>query len=134
LAVEPMIALPDMLLRTFAEAVDLIRAAGHPALKLIFDTGHVFDMGDPVSQTYVEAYDDIALLQLADMPGRVAPGTGAIDMVHIIVHAMRRGYSGLVDLEHGWSHPGKAAEQEGLERLAQIEAIATRLLRETRGY
>lgn len=127
LCVEPMIALPDMLLRTFGEGVDLVRSAAHPALKLIFDTGHVFQMGDPVSTTYIEAYDDIALLQLADMPGRVEPGAGTIDMVQIIAYAIRRGYRGLVDLEHGWSDPSPSGEQEGLSRLAQIEAIATRV-------
>lgn len=127
LVVEPMIALPDMLLRNFAEGVELIRSAAHPALKLIFDTGHVFEMGEPVVQTYIDAYDDIALLQLADMPGRVQPGAGTIDMVQILAHAMRKRYTGLVDLEHGWSDPSKSGEQKGLEQLAQIEAKALRV-------
>jgi hydroxypyruvate isomerase len=124
LAVEPMILLPDMLLRTFSEGVDLIRAASHPAIKLIFDTGHVTQMGDPLLSTYEAAYDDICLLQLADMPGRVEVGGGKIDFVPLLAAAISRGYTGLVDLEHDWVTPGEAGERSGIETLAQIDAKA----------
>jgi len=124
LAVEPMIVLPDMLLRNFADGVELVRAAAHPAIKLIFDTGHVTQMGDPLLSTYVSAYDDVSLLQLADMPGRVEVGGGQIDFVPLLAHAIRRGYGGLVDLEHDWSQPGAAGERRGIEQLATIDARA----------
>jgi hydroxypyruvate isomerase len=124
LAIEPMIEAPDMLLRTFAEGVDLVREISHPHVKLIFDTGHLTRMGDPLVESYIEAYDDIALLQLADMPGRVEPGAGTLSLVEILAHALRRGYRGLVDLEHGWSRPGEEAESRGLELLHRMDVDA----------
>lgn len=124
LGIEPMISLPGMLLGTFAEGVELVRTVNHPAVKLIFDTGHVTAMGEPLTATYIAAYDDICRLQLADMPGRIEPGSGEIDFVPLLAHAIRRGYSGLVDLEHDWAAPGEDAERRGIEQLAAIDAAA----------
>jgi hydroxypyruvate isomerase len=124
LAIEPMIVLPDMLLRNFADGVEFIRSVAHPAVKLIFDTGHVTQMGDPLLPTYIEAYDDIGTLQLADMPGRVEPGAGEINFVPLLAHAIHRGYSGLVDLEYHWSEAGEGGERRGIEALAAIDAEA----------
>jgi hydroxypyruvate isomerase len=126
LAVEPMVDLPDMLLTSFAEGVELVRAAAHPGIRLIFDTGHVTAMGDSLLPTYIESFDDICILQLADMPGRVEIGGGKIDFVPLLAYAIRRGYSGLVDLEHDWSAPGEAGEILGIEKLKAIDAAARR--------
>ena len=126
LALEPMIALPDMLLPTFAESVEFIRTIAHPGVRLIFDSGHVTDMGDPLLASYVEAYDDIHLLQIADMPGRVEPGRGQLDITGILTHAIRRGYRGLVDLEHDWWKSGEDSERQALEALRKIDAEASR--------
>jgi hydroxypyruvate isomerase len=125
LGVEPMVAVPDALLRTFAAGVDLVRGCNHPAVKLIFDTGHLIDMREPVLQSFVAAYDDICLLQLADMPGRVEPGKGEIDFVQLLAHAIRRGYSGLVDLEHDWLSHHQDAEQAGINNLMKLDSEAS---------
>lgn len=130
LGIEPMIALPDMLLPTFAEAVEFVRAVNHPAVKLIFDTGHLTNMGDPLHSSFAGAFDDICLLQLADMPGRVEPGAGELDFVPLVAEAIRRGYSGFVDLEHDWSVADEAGERRGIERLAAIDAAARNSSRE----
>jgi hydroxypyruvate isomerase len=133
LGVEPMVAIPDSLVRSFAAGVDLVRACNHPAVKLIFDTGHLIDMGEPVLRSFVEAYDDICLLQLADMPGRVEPGEGEIDFVQLLAHAIHRGYSGLVDLEHDWLSHDQSAEQAGINNLAKLDSEArAEALRRTR--
>jgi hydroxypyruvate isomerase len=127
LAIEPMIALPEMLLRTFAEGVELLQAAAHPAIKLIFDTGHVTDMGDPLFETYSQAYDHIQLLQIADMPGRVEVGGGTLGIVRLLAYAIQRRYQGLVDLEHDWLTPGAASERRGIETLMTLDAQARQM-------
>lgn len=124
LAIEPIGGFPGMLLGSFAEAAELVRDANHPGVKLVFDTGHVTTLGEPVLDSYLAAFDDIAVLQLADMPDRVEPGAGEIDFVPILGHAIIRGYQGLVELEHHWSTPGPGAEERGLENLRAIEARA----------
>jgi hypothetical protein len=37
------------------------------------------------------------------------------------VHALERGYAGLVDLEHGWESPTRTGEAEGLARLRRFD-------------
>jgi hydroxypyruvate isomerase len=122
--VEPMVAIPNSLLQSFAAGVELVRVCNHPAVKLIFDTGHLVDMRETVVQTFREAYDDICLLQLADMPGRVEPGQGEIDFVQLLAHAIHRGYSGLVDLEHDWRSHDQNAEQAGIDNLVMLDSKA----------
>ncbi|RXT54253.1 sugar phosphate isomerase/epimerase family protein [Bradyrhizobium betae] len=124
LSIEPMIVIPDMLLRTFSEAVEFAQEVDHPGVKLTFDTGHVFQMGDDLLPTFVDAYDHINTLQLADMPGRMEVGAGEINFVSLLAHAIRRGYDGLVELEHQWSQPGVSGEQNGLEMLSSVDLAA----------
>lgn len=122
LVIEPIIGLPGMFLRNFAEGVELIREVDHSNVKLIFDTGHVFNGGEPILETFIEAYNDIGLLQLADMPGRVQMGGGAIDFTGLLTQAVLQGYSGLVELEHDWTEPGLDGERRGIGALRSIDA------------
>ena len=124
LAIEPMISFPNMLLKNFADGVELVRTLNHESVGLIFDTAHVAVMGEPVLETYVRAYDDIFSLQLADLPGRIEPGAGELEFIGVLSTAMKRGFGGLVELEHHWSKPGEAAERLGLELLRDIDRRA----------
>lgn len=125
LAIEPIGGLPRMLLRSFDEAIDLVRQAAHPGVKLMFDTAHVTAMGANLVESYVEAFDDIAVLQLSDMPGFVEPGAGELDMVGLLGNAIAKGFSGLVELECFWSEPGAEGERLGLDRLREVDSRAT---------
>jgi hydroxypyruvate isomerase len=124
IGIEPMIVLPNMLLKNCAEALELIHLTDSPAVKVIFDTAHAEMMGDPVVQAFDRLYDSTCVLQLADQPGRVEPGAGTVDIVSVLEIAMRRGFSGLVELEHFWSEPGLAGEQSGLTRVRVADATA----------
>lgn len=128
LAVEAFDGLSGMLLSSFSQAVDLVHEVNHPGVKLIYDTGHVAAFGEPILESYIEAYDDIAVLQLSDMPGRIEPGAGTIDFVPLIAHAIARGYSGLVELEYHWSAPSLEAEERALQALHTIETQALALV------
>lgn len=121
LAIEPIGGVPGQLLKSFAEAVDLVDKIAHPGVKLIFDTGHIAAFAEPILQSYIEAYDQIAVLQLADMPNRVEMGAGDIDFVPILSHAVSRGYRGLIELEYHWSNPDIESEMRGLEMLRTLE-------------
>lgn len=121
LAVEPMVALPNMMLRTTQEAVDLVAAAGHPNLGIIYDTAHVSMMDGDLMAALRAAWDHLALIQIADLPGRVEAGAGELAIGNVLVEAVRSGYSGLVDLEHDWIQPTKDGERLGLERIRRLD-------------
>ena len=127
-AVEPMIAFPDMLLQRTSDARELVAEVNHPHFGLVFDTGHVAEMdgAENVWPLFESAYDDITVIQLADMPGRIEPGAGVVDIGAVLSHAMLREFAGLVELEHLWSQPGQSGEAAGLERFRALDEMARR--------
>lgn len=121
LGVEPMILLPGMLLRTTRETVDLLDQVDHPAAGMIFDSGHVAAMDGDIIAAYRLAARHVRLVQLADAPGRVEPGAGALDLVRLAADVVNDGYRGLIDLEHGWLDETRAGEEAGLARLQAFD-------------
>lgn len=95
--------LPQMLLHHLADAVEVVRGAGHPAVRLIFDTAHVQAMDGDILGNLDRAWDLIELIQLADHPARVEPGAGELNFTRILDEIERRGFTGPVELEHGWA-------------------------------
>ena len=45
-----------------------------------------------------------------DTPGRQEPGTGEINYRNVFRHIHRKGYDGILGMEHGKSKPGKEGE------------------------
>jgi hydroxypyruvate isomerase len=118
-------SIPDMLLQHMPDALAVVRAVDHPAVRLIFDTSHVQIMDGDLLFHLEEAWDHVAIVQLADNPGRLEPGSGEINFESVLRLLMRRGYSGLVELEHGWQVPGPVSERRGLETLRRLDAAAS---------
>ena len=70
------------------------------------------------------AWDAVAIVQLADTPGRLEPGTGEVDFDAVVALLKRRGFKGLVELEFNWSASRRDVEHAGIERLRRIDAAA----------
>ena len=116
--------LPDMLLHHIADACNVAAAVDSPAVRLIFDTAHVQAMDGDVVRQLEQAWDHVAIVQLADTPGRIEPGAGQIDFAAVLGVLMRRGFRGLVELEFGWSVAEVETEQAFIERLRRLDAAA----------
>lgn len=124
LGVEPMTVRPGMWLVRTEQAVALLDRVAHPAVRLVFDTGHVWTMDGDVPAAYRLARRHIGLIQLADMPGRIEPGAGEIDFAALLEQAFRDGNcEGLVELEHGWTKRSPAIEAEGIAMLGAIDRL-----------
>ena len=117
-------SVPNMLLHHIGETYVAVKAVGHPSLKLIYDTSHIQIMDGDLLANLDAVWDEVALVQIADNPGRLEPGTGEINFATILRAITARGYSGLIELEHGWSEPTKACEQRGIENLQRLDAAA----------
>jgi hydroxypyruvate isomerase len=113
---------PGMLVHRIADALAIVRAVDHPAVRLVFDAAHVDDMGDDVATSLEACWDSVAVIQAADNPGRVEPGAGRIDWIGVLRCARERRYSGLVELEHLPAGADVAGERALLDRLAAIDA------------
>jgi hydroxypyruvate isomerase len=110
---------PGMLLHRLDETLDLLGRVDHPAVRLIFDTGHVAAMDGPVLPWLQRAWPWVETVQIADQPGRVEPGAGRSGLEAVFEWLDGQDYPGLVELEHGWTAPGLCAEKAGLRWLTR---------------
>jgi len=94
----------DYPLETAEQAVELVtrvrEVTGTENIGFLYDTFHLANNGEDLVSV-VERYADwIAHVQLADAPGRGAPGTGGIDFDAVLSALARAGYDGLVACEY----------------------------------
>lgn len=124
LLVEPVAAayLPGFLIDRQADAVGLVRAVDSPAVRLLFDTGHVRTSEGEVLENLKACWNLVGGLQLADTPGRRDVGAGEIDWPPILRWLRDQGYQGLIELEHEAQDEGAAGEQRLIQRLRDVEA------------
>ncbi len=112
---------PGMLLNHIADAYAVVSAVDSPAVQLVFDVGHVAPMDGEVLANLEACWDKIAVIQVADIPGRTELGSGELNWVNIFRFIRGRGYTGLIELEHVQSMPGLAGERDILEKLRAID-------------
>lgn len=115
-------SLPGILIHHIGEAYEMVRAVDHPSVRLIFDTAHVQAMDGDLLGNLDACWDALALVQIADNPGRLEPGSGELNFANILRFLHRRQYRGLVELEHDWSELSRDTEQRGIEFLRRLDA------------
>jgi len=113
---------PNMLLHHIADAYAVVRAVDSPAVRLLFDVGHVHPMDGEVLANLALTWDRIGIIQVADIPGRLELGSGELNWANILRFVRDRGYTGLVELEHVVSRPGAEGERAMLDNLRAIDA------------
>jgi hydroxypyruvate isomerase len=118
-------SVPNMLLHHIGDAYAVVRAVDRPEVRLIFDTAHVQAMDGDLLLNLQATWDAVEIVQIADNPGRTEPGSGEINFDAVWRQLVKLGYSGLVELEHGWSQPGLEAERRGIEVLRRLDFAAT---------
>ena len=91
---------PFYFLRSLQEAVELIDHIGSKHLRLLFDTYHAASSGLDCSRSFEEVASWSAHVQLADSPGRNAPGTGNIDWPEFFRTLARNAYAGDIGCEY----------------------------------
>jgi hydroxypyruvate isomerase len=111
---------PELLLNHIADACMVVKAVDHPAVRLVFDVGHVQEADGDILMHLDACWDMIGAVQVADIPGRAALGSGEIHWPRILGELRARGYSGLVELEHDLD-PTAAAEAAFLATLHQLD-------------
>jgi hydroxypyruvate isomerase len=80
IGLEPMRVLPDMLITDLDLARQVVRRIDSGKAGIVFDTFHVQAENRSVGRSFVEHFNDIVLLQIADHPGRRQAGTGEVDI------------------------------------------------------
>jgi hydroxypyruvate isomerase len=111
---------PGLLIEQVEDALEVVRLADHPKVRLALDLGHVALHGrDPV-ELIALCVGLIGNVQIADVPGRVEPGAGSLDWSSILVGLDSAGYAGLLELELEPLEKGEAGERAMVARLAGL--------------
>ena len=70
-------------------------------------------------------WDEIAYFQLADNPGRREPGSGEINFVNLLRRVHRKGFQGILGMEHLVSGAGRAGEEAVIHAYEALSAAIT---------
>jgi hydroxypyruvate isomerase len=102
LMLEPLNILVDhdgYCLSSSAEAAEVLREVGSPAVKLLFDVYHMQISEGNLSANIAAHADLLGHIHIADVPGRHEPGTGEINFRNVLAAARGAGYRGCVGME-----------------------------------
>lgn len=110
---------PGYFLTTTEQAVDVIKAAGAPNIKLMFDCYHVQIMEGDLCRRFEKLRDMIGHVQIASVPDRAEPDHGEINYPYILKHITRLGY----DRPIGAEYRPVGNVEGGLGWLTQFRAI-----------
>ncbi|MGB0331672.1 MAG: TIM barrel protein, partial [Planctomycetota bacterium] len=113
---------PGMLLSKIPQSYEVCRAVGSPAVKILFDIYHQQITEGNLIPNLDRSWSEIAYIQVGDNPGRKEPGTGEIGYRNVFRHLKKKGYAGIVGMEHGNASGGKEGERAVIN--AYIDADA----------
>jgi hydroxypyruvate isomerase len=91
---------PAFPLDSSAKAIAVIDAVGAPNVRFLADLYHLATMGEDLPGVLGRYRDRIGHVQVADPPGRGAPGTGTVDFEPLFWQLAAQGYKGWVGLEY----------------------------------
>ncbi|MGN6414091.1 hydroxypyruvate isomerase family protein [Flexivirga sp.] len=97
---EPVSGAPGYPLKTAADALAVIDSLDVGNVRLLADFYHLVVNGDDVAKVIANHAEDFGHIQIADSPGRGAPGTGELPLQEWIAAAQQGGYDGPIGLEY----------------------------------
>ncbi|MCK5271705.1 MAG: TIM barrel protein [Sedimentisphaerales bacterium] len=92
------------------QAYMICKAVSSPSCKILDDLYHQQITEGNLIPNINMAWDEIAYFQMGDNPGRKEPTTGEINYKNIFKHIHRKGFKGIMGMEHGNSKKGKEGE------------------------
>jgi len=123
MVLEPLSDNPDLFLRHADQTYMICRAVGSPACKILYDIYHMQRNEGNLIATMEKTWSEIAYIQIGDNPGRKEPGTGEINYGNVFQHIHKKGFTGVLGMEHGNALPGKEGELALIEAYRKVDII-----------
>ncbi len=112
---------PGVFLKTVPQAYAICKAVASPSCKILNDLYHQqIEIGNLI-ENIDRAWDETAYIQVGDVPGRKEPTTGEINYKNIFRHLYKKGYKGIVGMEHGNSIKGKEGELRLIQAYREVD-------------
>lgn len=114
---------PGLFLTKIPQAYAICEAVNSPSCKILNDLYHQQITEGNLIPNIEKAWKHIAYFQVADNPGRKEPGTGEINYLNVFADLHRRGFKGVVGMEHGNSQDGKEGELKVINAYRQCDSF-----------
>lgn len=101
---------PGLFLSRSPQAYLVCKAVNSPSCKILFDIYHQQITEGNLIPNIEKCWDEIAYFQIGDNPGRNEPGTGEINYRKVFEFIYKKGFRGVLGMEHGNAMPDKAGE------------------------
>ena len=112
---------PGMFLNKIPQAFQVCQAVGSPSCKILDDLYHQQIHEGNLIPNIDLAWEEIGYFQVGDNPGRKEPTTGEINYLNVFRHIHKKGFTGIIGMEHGNSKPGKEGEIALIEAYAAVD-------------
>ena len=114
---------PGCFLQRIGQGFQICKMVGSPSVKILDDLYHQQITEGSLITNLEDGWDEIAYIQVGDVPGRKEPSTGEINFKHIFQWLHDRGYQGVIGMEHGISQGGAEGEKRLIESYREVDAI-----------
>jgi len=102
---------PGLFLQKIPQSYLVCRAVNSPSCKIVDDLYHQQITEGNLIPNIDKAWSEIGAFHLGDNPGRKEPTSGEINYKNIFKHIYKKGYNGVLCMEHGKSK-GNSKEAE----------------------
>jgi hydroxypyruvate isomerase len=123
MVLEPLSDNPDLFLRHADQTYMICKAVGSPACKILYDIYHMQRNEGNLIATMEKTWSEIAYIQIGDNPGRKEPGTGEINYSNVFKYIQKKGFTGVLGMEHGNALPGKDGELALIEAYRKVDVV-----------
>ncbi|MCP5064850.1 MAG: TIM barrel protein [Ignavibacteriae bacterium] len=106
---------PGLFLTKIPQAYQICKAVDSPSCKILDDLYHQQVTEGNLIPNIDNAWDEIAYFQIGDNPGRKEPTTGEVNYKNVFEHIHKKGFKGILGMEHGNSNKGKSGEMDVIE-------------------
>ena len=100
----------DLFLRGTDQTYMICKAVNSPSCKFLFDMYHMQRNEGNIIASIDRVWEETGYFQIGDNPGRKEPGTGEMNYKNIFKHIHKKGFKGIMGMEHGNAGPGKEGE------------------------
>ena len=114
---------PGLFLTESPQAFQICKAVDSPSCKILFDIYHQQIQEGNLIPNIDDSWDEIAYFQIGDNPGRKEPTTGEINYKNIFSFIYKKGYDGILGMEHGNALQGVEGEKALVDAYLEVDSF-----------
>ncbi len=123
MVLEPLSDSPDLYLRTSEQTYLICKGVNSPSCKILYDIYHMQKNEGNLITNIDLTWDEIPYFQIGDNPGRKEPTTGEINYKNVFKHIYKRGFTGVMGMEHGNFMPGIEGEKKLIAAYREVDSF-----------